>query len=247
VRDSGLLDALLPAFHARTGIVVGYQAVGTGLALRMAERGEVDALITHDAAREKAFVAAGHAQGRREFARSDFLLVGPPEDPAGIEGVAAAEAFRRIAESSSLFASRGDSSGTHARELLLWRAAGVAPPANAYVSVRAGMATTLQFADERGGYTLTDRATFLAHRERLQLRALVAYDPLLENVYAFLVVNPRRHPGTDVERARRLGEWLSSPEASRIILGLERAGEPLFRAPSGADSERAPTGRPTAP
>ncbi|HEY7529602.1 MAG TPA: substrate-binding domain-containing protein [Gemmatimonadota bacterium] len=245
VRDSGLMDALLPAFRERTGIVVGYQAVGTGLALRLGERGEVDALITHDEARERDFVAAGQALGRQPFAASDFLVAGPADDPADIRGAGAVEAFRRIAESRSAFASRGDSSGTHARELLLWEAAGVPRPRDeAYVAVRAGMATTLQFADQRDAYTLTDRATFLANRRRLRLQPLVTDDPLLENVYSVLVVNPARHPGADAERAGVFADWLLSDEARRIVLGLRRDGEPLFRIPSEAAGRPAPEQRP---
>ena len=232
VKDSGLLDALLPAFKQRTGIDVGVVAVGTGLALKLAQRGEADAVITHDRQREEAFIEAGHALGRQVFANSDFVVVGPAEDPAGIRGAGAASAFRRIAQSGALFASRGDSSGTHARELQLWKEAGLPRPAEpGYVEVRAGMQTTLQFADEKDAYTLTDRATYLAHRERLRLAVLVEGDPLLGNDYAVMVIDPKKHPEADRERAQAFADWLFSDEARAIISGLRRGGESLFHLP----------------
>jgi len=235
VKDSGLLDALLPAFSKSTGIEVGVISVGTGMALRLAERGEADVVITHDREREEAFIRAGHARERRVFAYSDFVIVGPPEDPAGIRGKDVLGAFEGIANSGARFASRGDSSGTHSRELELWKATGVSRQAgSAYVEVRAGMATTLQFAGEKKAYTLTDRATYLVHRHRLGLEVLVNGDPLLENVYAVMVVDPGRHGRTDARRAEIFAKWLLSKEARAIISSLRREGETLFRTAPGA-------------
>lgn len=244
VKDSGLLDALLPAFKERSGIEVGVIAQGTGIALKIAARGEADAVITHDKEREDIFVAAGHAKGRRVFATSDFVIVGPPENPAAIQELDAAAAFRRLSESRASFASRGDSSGTHARELILWKAAAMAHPQEpAYVEVRAGMATTLQFASDKDAYTLTDRATYLAHKDGLRLRVLVEGDPRLANNYAVMVINPEKHGEADAERAQRLADWLFSDEAREIIRAQSRAGEPLFRLP-GEVGLRTPEGRP---
>ncbi len=232
IKDSGLLDALLPAFKKRTGIDVGVVSVGTGMALKLAERGEADVVITHDKAKEEAFIAAGQALGRRVFTTSDFVIVGPPDDPAGIRGQDAVTAFQRIAASGAGFASRGDSSGTHSRELSLWKAAGTEHPSTpAYVEVRAGMQTTLQYASDKSTYTLTDRATYLAHKDALQLAALVQGDPKLENNYAVMVVNPQTHPEADARRAQQFADWLFSDEARQIIQSQARAGERLFRLP----------------
>jgi tungstate transport system substrate-binding protein len=235
VNDSGLLDALLPVFRDRTDIQVGVVAVGTGLALKLAERGEADAVITHDKEREEAFIASGHALERRVFARSDFVIVGPADDPAGIRGLGAPEAFARVAESHALFASRGDSSGTHARELWLWKEARRSHSDVDYVEVRAGMQTTLQFADERKAYTLSDRATYLAHRGRLDLVIVVEGDPLLANDYAVMVIDTEKHPEADRRRAQRFADWLFSDEARAIIVGLERGGERLFQVPDASN------------
>jgi tungstate transport system substrate-binding protein len=232
VKDSGLLDALLPAFKKRTGIDVGVVSVGTGMALKLAEKGEADVVITHDKAKEEAFIAAGQALGRRVFTTSDFVIVGPPDDPAGIKGLDAVSAFEKIAESGEAFASRGDSSGTHSRELALWKAAGTPHPATPpYVEVGAGMQTTLQYASDKSTYTLTDRATYLAHKDDLQLALLVQGDPRLENNYAVMVVNPKTHPEADTRRAQQFADWLLSDEARQIIQSQERAGEKLFRLP----------------
>jgi tungstate transport system substrate-binding protein len=232
VKDSGLLDALLPVFKKRTGVDVGVVSVGTGIALKLAERGEADAVITHDKAKEEAFIAAGHALRRRVFATSDFVIVGPPYDPAGIRRLDAVAAFRKIAASGASFASRGDSSGTHSRELSLWKAGGTEPPSPpAYVEVGAGMQTTLQYASDKSTYTLTDRATYLAHKGDLQLAVLVRGDPKLENNYAVMVVNPKTHPEADARRAQQFADWLFSDEARQIIQGQERGGEKFFRLP----------------
>jgi tungstate transport system substrate-binding protein len=232
VKDSGLLDALLPVFKKRTGIDLGVVPVGTGMALKLAERGEADVVITHDQAKEEAFIVAGQAQNRRIFATSDFVIVGPPSDPAGIRGSDALEAFRRIAASGASFASRGDSSGTHSRELSLWKAAGMEHPSPpGYVEVRAGMQVALQYASDKSAYTLTDRATYLAHKPNLQLDVLVQGDPRLENNYAVMVMNPKTHPEADIRRGQQFADWLFSDEARQIIQGQVRAGEHLFKLP----------------
>jgi molybdenum ABC transporter molybdate-binding protein len=232
IKDSGLLDALLPAFKKKTGTDVGVVSVGTGLALKLAEHGEADVVITHDQKKEEAFIAAGHTLSRRVFATSDFVIVGPPSDPAGIRGQDAVGAFQKIAASRASFASRGDSSGTHSRELSLWKTAGLEHPAPpAYVEVRAGMQVTLQFASDKDAYTLSDRATYLAHQDDLRVEVLVQGDPRLENNYAVMVMNPAKHPEVDEHRAMEFADWLFSDEARRIIESQVRAGERLFRLP----------------
>ncbi|MBA2565014.1 MAG: substrate-binding domain-containing protein [Gemmatimonadetes bacterium] len=230
VKDSGLLDTLLPAFRVRHGFDVGVVAVGTGIAIRLAQKGEADVVITHDRVKEEAFVREGDGLDRRVFAASDFVVVGPPADPARVRGLDALSAFQKIASSSAPFASRGDSSGTHARELSLWKAAALVPPTGR-VEVRAGMATTLRYASDRDAYTLTDRATYLAHHDNLQLAVLVEDDPLLANLYAVMVVNPRKHPEADSRRAAIFADWLLSDEARELIRGFTRAGLPLFHVP----------------
>ncbi len=227
--DSGLLDVLIPPFQEATGYRVKVIAVGTGQALKMGERGDADVLLVHAPAAEEAFMAAGHGIERYRVMHNDFVLVGPPEDPAGVRGATdALEALRRIAAAQALFLSRGDDSGTHKKERALWEEAGIEPGGAWYQETGQGMGATLRVASEKGGYTLTDRGTFLALRETLALEVLFEGDPRLYNVYHVIVVNPQK--GTNVEGARALARYLLSPETQRQIerFGVERYGQPLF-------------------
>lgn len=232
VQDSGLLEVLLPVFEAETGIRVKVVAVGSGAAVAMARRGDVDAVLVHDPELEAAAVAAGDLVEGVLVMTNDFLLVGPPEDPAGVRGAGdAVAAFRRLAESGAPFVSRGDGSGTHAKELRSWRLAGVDPARlGGRVEAGQGMAATLTIASERRAYALTDRATFLVLRGRLGLVPLVEGGRELVNPYHAYVVSPERHPRANAEAARRWVAFLVSPVAQQLIadFGRDRYGEALF-------------------
>lgn len=233
VRDSGLLDTLVPRFQARSGIHVRVVAVGTGAALRMGREGNADVLITHARAGEEALVAAGAALSRVTFMENHFVIAGPAEDPAGAADAASpGDAMRAIAALPAPWVSRGDDSGTHRREQALLLEAGLAGKAwEGFARTGAGMGLTLQVAGERRAYTLSDIGTFLAYAERVNLVALSRPAPGLRNVYAVLRVSPERFPGrVNGDDAERFAAFLVEPETRALIaaFGVERYGRPLF-------------------
>lgn len=235
-QDSGLLDVLVPAFEAKTGYRVKVIAVGTGAALAMGARGDADVLLAHAPAAEMKLVASGDAVDRRRVMHNDFIIVGPRDDPAGIRGMAkAAEAFRKIAQAQALFVSRGDDSGTHQMEMDLWKEAGLTPQGAWYQESSQGMGATLKIASEKGAYTLTDRATYLVMRDGLDLVLLLEGDKALYNVYHVMVVNPEKHPGVNYAGAVAFADYLTSPEAQRVIgeYGKDRFGQSLFSPDAG--------------
>lgn len=237
--NSGLLAELLPAFEATCGCTVDVIAVGTGQALRLASRGDVDVVMVHAPALEEAFVAEGFGVERRTFMRNDFVIVGPASDPVGVRGVTrGAEALAKLAESDATFISRGDESGTHQRERLLWKAVGLKPVGDGYLSAGQGMGAVLTLAHEKQAYTLTDRGTWLARKEGLDLEVLVEGDPAMVNPYSVMLVNPARFDWVQVGLARQLIAWLCSDDGQRRIgayrLGGEQLFEPLLLAPSSA-------------
>ena len=230
-QDSGLLDDLLPRFEKATGIRVKTIAVGSGEALAMGRRGDADVILVHSKAAEDEFLAGGFGVLRLDVMYNDFILLGPPSDPAGVRGLRALDAMRRLAEKGALFASRDDRSGTHARELELWKQAGVDPNGmKSYVATGQGMGETARIASEKRAYTLADRGTYLSLRRTLDLAVLVEGDATLRNSYRVLVVSPVKHPQVRAAAARRFAEWLVSEEAQRAIgaFGRERFGQPLF-------------------
>lgn len=229
-QDSGLLEALLPAFTADTGWEVKPLAVGTGQALELGRRGEADALLVHAPAAERELVATGTTGRRLLVMHNDFVIVGPAGDPAGVRGASAADALRRIAGGRQLFVSRGDDSGTERKELTLWRHAGPAPSGPWYQSTGQGMGATLRVAGEKGGYTLTDRATFLAQRDTLELEVLVEGDPRLINIYHVIEMTSAAGNGVQQDGAAAFADWIVSPAAQQIIAGFGEAqyGQPLF-------------------
>jgi len=235
VRDSGLLDTLLPVFQERTGIRVRVIAVGTGAALRMGSSGDADVLITHAAEAEEKLVESGAALARRPFMENYFVIAGPDADPAKVRDASSgADAYRRIAAASAPYVSRGDDSGTHKREVSLLRAAGLSEDGGweGFARTGSGMGLTLQVAGERRAYTLSDLGTFLAFEERVGLSALSKPSPELRNVYAVLRIDPERFPGRiNAEPARRIESFLLEPDTQRRIadFGRERHGRPLFR------------------
>lgn len=230
-QDSGLLDVLGPRFEAQTGYTLKAIAVGTGQALALAARGEADVTLVHAPSLEREHLQAGTLVNRRLVMFNEFVIIGPEADPARIGGApSAVEAVRRIAGTQARFVSRGDTSGTHTRELELWRGAGVTPGGTWYIESGRGMGATLLIAEERQAYTLTDRATLLAFRHRVRLPVLVSGDPRLRNVYSVLEVNPANGPRVNAMGGRAFAEFLVSPGAQAIIrsFGVDRFGEPLF-------------------
>jgi tungstate transport system substrate-binding protein len=237
-RDSGLLDVLLPKFREETGIAVDYVAVGTGQALEIGRRGDADLLLTHARPAEEALVAEGFAEARTEVFWNDFVVVGPVGDPAGARHSAdALDALRRIAAGEARFVSRGDDSGTHQLEQRLWQELKLEPSGDWYNSVGEGMAHTLRVANELQAYTLADRGTWLAQRNRLELAIVHAGDPRLVNQYAVLVVHPEKHPHRNTAAARKFAEFLQEPQTQQLIaeFGREQFAEPLFQAGSAAN------------
>ncbi len=227
---SGLLAALLPAFQKSHGLnEVQVLSVGTGRALKLGENGDVDVVLVHARAAEDRFVDEGHGVDRRDVMYNDFVLVGPPDDPAGISGTKSVTgAFRAIAEHQSLFISRGDDSGTHHREVGIWRGADVEPVGKFYVSAGQGMGAVLTMADEKRAYTLTDRGTYIFFRDRIDLPILYEGGPDLRNPYGVIAVNPDHHPEVNHAGAMILIDWLTSPEGQAAIGAYRRGGKTLF-------------------
>ena len=231
-QNSGLFGHILPLFTRQTGIRVRVVAVGTGQALKNAARGDADVVLVHARKLEDAFVRAGHGVHRRDVMYNDFVIVCPKDDPAGIAGLKdAADALRRIAQRRVAFISRGDDSGTHHKELGLWRAAGVdpAPFSGAwYLEAGQGMGATLNMAAARGACTLTDRGTWIAHANKGRLAIMVEGDVRLRNPYGVILVNPKRHPHVKEQAARAFIDWLTGPDGQHAIAGYRLNGQQLF-------------------
>jgi tungstate transport system substrate-binding protein len=234
LRDSGLLSALLPTFQQQTGIRPQVIAVGSGAALRMGRDGNADVLLTHAPDGEEALVASGAAISRKPIMENFFVIAGPPEDPAGVRDASSpADAMRRIADASARFVSRGDDSGTHRREVALFKEAALDPAGGwpNFVRSGAGMGQTLQIAGEKQAYVLSDIGTFLAFRERIELESLSQPAPSLRNVYSVVRVNPARLDPRRTERTKQFEAFMLASETQLMIadFGRERFGRPLFR------------------
>ena len=248
--NSGLLEVLLPPFEKKFGVKVDVIAVGTGAALKLGENGDADLLLVHAPEREEKFVAAGFGVNRRSVMYNDFIIIGPEKDPAGVRGEKdVVTALRKIAGKESPFISRGDDSGTHTKEQSLWKESGlllkevrkmitkkgkereiqfVAPEGEWYISIGQGMGATLMMADEKRAYTLTDRGTYLAYRDKLDLSVLSEGDGRLHNPYGVIAVNPERYPKVNYLCAMELIAWLTSVEGQKIIGDFRKDGESLF-------------------
>jgi len=230
-RDTGLLDVLLPLFESKSGYKVKMVAVGTGQALKMGEEGNADVLLVHAPQSELELMDKGFSKDRLLVMHNDFVIVGPKDDPAGIKGMkVAVDAFKKIAEAKSTFASRGDDSGTNKMELSLWKSADITPEGDWYLQSGQGMGETLRIASEKIGYTLTDRGTYLALRDTLQLDVLVEGDPTLLNIYHVITVNPDKWPKVNYTGAKAFADFLVSADIQKLIaeFGVDKFGQPLF-------------------
>jgi tungstate transport system substrate-binding protein len=231
-QDSGLLDVLIPVFEKKTGYFVKTIAVGSGQAMVMGQKGEADVLLVHSPDAEKTFMAESSGVNRLIVMHNDFVVVGPPADPAAIKGVKSTpEAFKKIAAAGALFLSRGDNSGTHAKEKGIWKAAGINPENQKwYQQTGLGMGQTLNVAAEKKGYTLADRGTWLSMQQKLGLPILKEGDPILLNVYHVIAVNPTKWPKVNADGAKTFSDFMVSPEVQGIIktFGVEKYGGALF-------------------
>lgn len=236
-QDSGLLDELLPTFTADTGWQVKPVAVGSGQAIELGRRGEADVLLVHSPSAEEEFVAEGTAGERRLVMHNDFVLVGPAADPAGIRDVPAAEAMAKIAAAGAGFVSRGDESGTHAREKQLWDKNGIVPSGQWYRSTGQGMGATLTVASETSSYTLADRATFLSQQDNLDLEMLNEGDKALLNIYHVIELTQRAGDRVQPDGAKAFADWMLGEQAQKMIgeFGAEEFGQPLFMPDAGKD------------
>jgi len=227
--NSGLLGYILPIFEAKTGYKVDVVAVGTGAALKLGENGDADVVLVHARAQEDAFVAAGHGVDRRDVMYNDFIILGPASDPAGIGSAkSSTEAFSRIASAGATFVSRGDKSGTHVKELDIWKAAGIAPAGTWYKEAGQGMEQVILMANGMPGYTLADRGTWLAVKDKTSLKICYQGDKGLFNPYGIIAVNPAKWPSANNEGAKALIAWIMSKEGLKAIESFKLNGEQLF-------------------
>ncbi|MDM7986842.1 MAG: substrate-binding domain-containing protein [Smithella sp.] len=231
-QDTGLLDVLIPIFEKQTGYFVKTIAVGSGQAMKMGEKGEADVMLVHSPDAEKKFIADGFGLNRQLVMHNDFIIVGPGTDPAKVKGVkSSAEAMKLIAKSGSLFLSRGDNSGTHAKEKTLWKKSEITPAGQKwYQETGLGMGQTLNVAAEKKGYTLADRGTYLALKKNLGLDILVEGDAALLNIYHVIEVNSAKWPKANADGAKAFAAFMVSKTTQDIIktFGVDKYGSPLF-------------------
>ncbi len=235
--NSGLLDYLLPRFKEDSGIKVHMIAVGTGKALRLGRDGDVDIVLVHARAAEDKFVEGGYGVDRADVMYNDFVIVGPRSDPAGVaKSASVVEVLNKVHASEQPFISRGDDSGTHKRELILWETAGKTPAGSWYREVGQGMGKILQIANEVDGYTMTDRGTWLAYQSKLSIKLLFEHDKPLFNPYGIIAVNPARHADVNYSAAKKLIDWITSPKAQEMIGKFTVKGQQLFVPSAGLPS-----------
>jgi tungstate transport system substrate-binding protein len=238
-QDSGLLDVLVPAFEAASGYKVKTVAVGSGAALKLGTEGNADVLLVHSPAAEKTFMDANSGVNRQLVMHNTFLIVGPAADPAGVKGMTSAtEAFRKIAAAGAPFVSRGDGSGTEAKELGFWKTLAITPAAPWYIKSGQGMGATLQIASEKGAYTLTDIATWAATKANLALQDLVHGDPAMLNIYHVISVNPATWPKVNAAGAKAFSDYVLSAAGQKLIgdFGVAKYGMQIF-VPDAGKSE----------
>ena len=232
--NTGLLDYLAPVFTKTTGIDLRWTAVGTGKALKMGENCDVDVLLVHAPAAEKKFVDAGFGTKRRELMYNDFVIIGPASDPAGIKGLSIDKAMTGIQKSKTLFVSRGDNSGTNKKEILLWKNAGMAVPDKDpwYIQTGQGMLATIQIAEQRNGYTMTDRGTYIKYSHnsggKPVLKVIVEGDAILLNQYSAIAVDTGNCPNAKFDLAMTFSDWMAGSQAQQLIKEFRLLGQQLF-------------------
>jgi len=232
--NTGLLDYLAPKFKEATGIELKWTATGTGKALKLGENCDVDILMVHAPPAEKKFVADGFGTDRREIMYNDFVIIGPAADAAGIKGKSIKEALQTLKAKQAVFVSRGDNSGTHKKELSLWKAADMPVPEKEgwYVQTGQGMLSTINVASERDGYTMTDRGTYIKYEDNLKgnppLKILVEGDAVLLNQYSVIAIDKKHCPQTKYDTAEQFIKWITGPEAQKLIKEFKLLGKPLF-------------------
>ena len=240
-QDSGLLDVLIPIFEKQTGYFVKTIAVGSGQAMAMGQKGEADVLLVHSPDAEKKFMAAGNGVQRRLVMHNDFIIVGPPADPAAVKAAkTSVEAFKKIAQTNAVFMSRGDNSGTHSKEKAIWKAAGITPDGQKwYQQTGLGMGQTLSVAAEKKAYTLADRGTYLALKKNLGLDILNEGDAMLLNVYSVIEVNPAKFKKINADGGKAFADFMVARATQEIIgkFGVEKFGSPLFFPDAGKKEE----------
>ena len=239
-QDSGLLDVLIPMFEMQTGYSVKTVSVGTGQALALAAKGDADVALVHAPSLEKQYVANGKLLNRRLVMYNDFVIIGPKEDPAKVKSAKTAlAALKQIEQTQSRFVSRGDNSGTHELEKVLWKEAGITPKGDWYIEAGQGMGATLGIANERNAYTITDRGTLLALGKRVNLPILIEGDKALLNIYSVMEVNPANGPRINTAGAKAFADFMVAPQTQNVIknFGVEKFGQSLFFPVAGKKEE----------
>jgi tungstate transport system substrate-binding protein len=244
-QDSGLLDVLVPLFQEQTGFTVQTVAVGSGQAMQMGTDCNADVLLVHSPAAEKTFMDEGSGKERELVMHNDFIIVGPAADPAGIKGMSAADSFKAIAAAEAPFVARADKSGTSTKELGIWKSAEIDPATTKpawYLETGQGMGASLTIASEKGAYTLTDRATYLANKGNLQLDILAEGEKALLNIYHVITVNPEKCIKNNYDGAVAFKDFMVSPATQEVIgqFGTEKFGQPLFTPDAGKDEATLP-------
>lgn len=229
-QDSGLLDVLKPMFEQKTGYNLKIISVGSGAAMEMGKKGEADVLLVHSPAAEKALVDEGVGINYQLVMHNDFIVVGPASDPAAIKGSASTDAFKKIAGKKATFVSRGDNSGTHTKELSIWKTAGITPEGSWYLQSGTGMGATLNIANEKQAYTLADRATYLAQKANFKLDILSEGDKALLNIYHVMQVNPEKFTKVNKDGAKAFVDFMVSADTQKAIgeFGKDKYGQALF-------------------
>ncbi|MGD0623005.1 MAG: substrate-binding domain-containing protein [Thermacetogeniaceae bacterium] len=235
VRDTGLMDALIPVFESQTGYNVKPIYNGSGQAIALGEKGEADVLITHAPSAEKPDVDNGAFINYQLLMHNSYVIVGPPDDPAKIKGLSSTDAFKKIAKAKAVFVSRADNSGTNIEENVIWKQAGITPSGNWYIKSGQGMGPTLLIASEKTGYTLTDLSTYLAQQKNIQLDILVQGDKSLINIYHVMQVNPAKFSKVNADGAKAFEDFMVSQAAQNVIadFGKDKYGQPLYYADAG--------------
>jgi tungstate transport system substrate-binding protein len=232
--NTGLLEYLMPHFEQETGIALKWTATGTGKALKLGQNCDVDVLLVHAPPAEKAYIEKGFGKDRREVMYNDFVIIGPESDPAGIKGKSISDALAAVKSHTAPFMSRGDDSGTNKKEKLLWKEAGIPLPDTEawYVQTGQGMLATINVAQEKKGYTMTDRGTYIKYQDtqggNAPLKVLVEGDKILLNQYSVLTLDPANCPKAKYDLALKFSDWMASPSAQKRIGDFRLLGQKLF-------------------